>query len=90
MESYAMNDSIEEMELEYKICFYRKLMSESKESGLQLSRKFTIDDSLAEMQLEYEHLLQRSMVSGILQGLLIVNEKYDVFNIDNWKKIQNK
>ena len=84
--NFTMNNSIEEMELEYnfhkerisRYNLYNKLMNESKRYNIQLSRKFTIDDSIIDMELEYEHLLQRNTIAGILHGLMIINTKYDL------------
>ena len=60
-------------------------METSKQYAIQPSRTFTLDDSVADMELEYEHLLQRRIFSNILRCLIIFNEKYDVFHIDNLK-----
>ena len=59
---------------------YNKLLMESREYNLQLSRNFTMDDSLTDLENEYENLLQRRIISLGLQGLLLINEKYNILN----------
>jgi hypothetical protein len=94
----TVDSSLEEIKFELELQMkrirrrniYRKLKETSKAYGLELSREFTLDDKTEDMEKEYEHLLMRYYFSIILRGMIVINEKYDIFSKEVESKINKE